>query len=250
MVAIDLPGHGLGATFPPSYFERPLNMDDFSTEESVFADIPLSAFTASIVDGVRTAKAGGAKRVILVSHSMGGVPMTFAAEEVADEIDGLIYISACMMPPGKPWGDYFEVPTQADEKVGPLLIGDASQIGCARLDPLSADPTYREAFKAALAADVDDDVLQAALNMMIPDAPFQMYFEVPLLTTTGFGALKRSFVKCTEDYAIRLATQDLAIADLDAAFPDNPTRTVEVASSHEVMLSKPKELAEAMIGLA
>ncbi|MEM8987648.1 MAG: alpha/beta fold hydrolase [Pseudomonadota bacterium] len=250
VILLDLPGHGLNATFPSSYFQRPLDMATFAAEKSAMADIPLIDFTASVISGVRTAKAGGAERVIVVGHSMGGVPMTFAGEAAAEEIDALVYVSACMMPPGKPWGDYFEVSGQVDEKVGSIMIGDPAQTGCVRCDPLSDSPIYRSAIKAALAADVNDDVLSAALNMMIPDAPFSMYFETPNLTPERFGSVKRIFIKCTEDFTIRPTTQDLMIADLNAAFPQNPTHVYEIASSHEVMLSKPTDLSETMIDLA
>ena len=249
-IPLDLPGHGLGAKFPPSYFKRPLDMDTFAEEASHMADIDLDAFTDTVVGAVEQAKAGGAERVIVVGHSMGGVPITFAGEKAADQIDTLVFVTACMMPPGKAWAEYFGVPSQGDAKLGPILIGDPSVTGGLRWDPLSTDEDYLSAAKAALAHDVDDDVLAAAMNMLTPDAPISMYSEVPNLKNDRFGSLKRVFVKCTEDWTIRPDTQDLMIKDLDDAYPDNPTQVHEIQSSHEVMLSKPKELAEVLLKVA
>lgn len=249
-IPLDLPGHGLDAKFPPSYFQRPLDMESFATETSHMAEIGLDAITQSVVDAIEQARAGGAGRVIVVGHSMGGVPITFAGEQAADQIDTLVFVTACMMPPGKPWAEYFGVPSQADSLLGSVIIGDPAVTGGLRWDPLSTDQEYLAAARAALAHDVDDDVLAAAMNLLTPDAPISIYSVAPELTEERFGSLGRVFVKCSQDWTLRPATQDLMIQELDAAFPDNPTIVHEIDSSHEVMLAKPKELADVLLAVA
>ncbi len=246
-MALDLPGHGLHAKFPSSYLKRPLDIEAFAAEPSFMKDIDLDAYVTAVTTAVDQAKAGGAERVIVVGHSMGGVPITFAGEKAAEKIDTLVFLTACMMPPGKPWAEYFGVPSQADAKLGPVLIGDPGKIGGLRWDPRSQDAEYLAAAKAALAHDVDDQVLAAAMNLLSPDAPAAIYGVAPDLTPERFGSLKRVFIKCTEDWTIRPGTQDLMISDLDAAYPDNATTVFEIVSSHEVMLSKPKELADTLL---
>ncbi len=249
-IPLDLPGHGLDAKFPPSYFKRPLDADAFAAEKSHMADIGLDAYTDAVVGAVEQAKAGGAERVVVVGHSMGGVPITFAGEKAAEQIDTLVFLTACMMPPGKPWAEYFAVPSQGDALLGPVLIGDPGVTGALRWDPLSTDRDYLAAAKAALAHDVDDNVLAAAMNLLTPDAPAAIYGVAPELTGAGYGSLERVFIKCSQDWTIRPGTQDLMIADLDAAYPDNPTKVLDIDTSHEVMLSKPRELADALLSVA
>ena len=249
-IPLDLPGHGLDAKFPPSYSRRPLDVEAFANERSHMADISLDDLRDAVIDAVDQAVAGGAERVIVVGHSMGGVPMTFAAEQAAEKIDTLVFVTACMMPPGKPWAEYFGVPEQGDSKLGSVLIGDPAVTGGLRWDPRSTDPTYLAEARAALAHDVDEDVLRAAMNMLTPDAPASIYGVVPELTEERFGSLRRVFIKCSQDWTLRPGTQDLMISDLDAAYPANPTIVHEMDASHEVMLSKPRELAALLLTIA
>ena len=88
------------------------------------------------------------------------------------------------------------------------------------------------------------------MNLLTPDAPASIYGVVPELTKDRFGSLKRVFVKCTQDWTIRPGTQDLMIEDLDTAYPGNKTVVHELDSSHEVMLSKPEELAMVLLKIA
>ena len=246
VIAVDFPGHGLDAKFPKAYAD-PLDAEAFATEPSVIADIPLSDFVATVTNAVDQAKAGGAERVVVVGHSMGGWPITFAGEEAADKIDTLIFLTACMGPPDAPWANYFAVPEQEGTKLGDVLSADPAVVGSFRWNPRSKDPAFLETAKAALVADGDDDVIAAALNMLTPDAPAAIYSEVPTLTADRYGSVDRVFIKCTEDFTLRPALQDLMVSDLNAAFPDKPVRVFEMQSSHEPMLSRPEELAETLL---
>ena len=246
VIAPDFPGHGLNAKFPKAYAD-PLDAEAFATEPSFMAGIPLSDFTATVINAVDQAKAGGAERVIVVGHSMGGVPITFAGEEAADKIDTLIFLAACMGPPNVPYANYFAAPEQEGSKLRDILSADSRVVGALRWNPRSKDPAFLTAAKAALVADGDDDVIAAALNMLTPDAPVAMYGDEPALTADRYGSLDRVFIKCTQDYTLRPALQDRMINDLNAAFPDKPVRVFEMQSSHEPMLSRPKELAETLL---
>ena len=246
VIALDFPGHGLNAKFPKSYAD-PLDVEAFATEPSFIAGIPLSDFAATVINAVDQAKAGGAERVVVVGHSMGGVPITFAGEEAADKIDTLIFLTACMGPPNAPYANYLTAPEQEGSKLGNILSADPGVVGALRWNPRSKDPAFLEAAKAALVADGDDDVIAAAMNMLTPDAPVAIYGEEPALTADRYGRIDRVFIKCTQDYTLRPALQDRMISDLNAAFPDKPVRVFEMQSSHEPMLSRPEELAETLL---
>ncbi len=92
VVARDLPGHGLLAKFPTSYFNRPLPLpDDFNTEPSPVTSVSLDDYVqqvSNIVDEL--AKLGS--KVILVGHSMAGIILNAVGEKLGPElIQGLVY---------------------------------------------------------------------------------------------------------------------------------------------------------------
>ena len=249
-LAIDLPGHGSHAQFPKSYFDRPLNVDAFSTAASAMAAIPSDAFYNAVTKAVNDAKTGGAENIIVVGHSMAGVPITFAAERAASSISQLVYLCSFLMPPGKPGGAYLEVPEMSASKFLQCLLADPHEIGALRLDPHSADADYQALLKDTLAADVDDSVFRAACNALTPDAPAAMYGDVPELTEVNYGALKRHYIKCTLDKTIPLAAQELMIAESDAAWPHNPTVVHSLEASHSPYLSMPEKLADVLCKIA
>ncbi|WP_169054234.1 alpha/beta fold hydrolase [Nitratireductor sp. XY-223] len=88
-VAIDLPGHGLNARLPGTFGGRPLDAAAFATEPSPLAGIGIGEYAAAVVAGAERARAAGAEKVIAVGHSMGGVPITFAAAGSPQLFDGL-----------------------------------------------------------------------------------------------------------------------------------------------------------------
>ena len=89
-LAIDLPGHGEHALIPDSYAALPLSQNQFTTELSKLAHLTASDYAAAVADAAHAARLAGARRVIGVGHSMGGVPLTFAAGTHPHLFDGLI----------------------------------------------------------------------------------------------------------------------------------------------------------------
>jgi hypothetical protein len=69
------------------------------------------------------------------------------------------------------------------------------------------------------------------------------------LTRDGWGSVRRTYLTCARDMAIRPALQAKFIAEADAAFPDNPTSVVPLDASHSPFLSMPTALAEVVINL-
>jgi hypothetical protein len=63
------------------------------------------------------------------------------------------------------------------------------------------------------------------------------------LTNDGWGSVRRTYLTCARDMAIRPALQARFIAEADVAFPDNPTTVVALDASHSPFLSIPDEVA-------
>lgn len=243
-VAIDLPGHGLNAVNPKAFATRPLDPAAFASEPSSLAAIGIDAFADAVIAGADRARAAGATRIFAVGHSMGGVPITFAAAKAPEKFAGLVYVAALAPTPGKPAGAYLELEDQhKNSKIGAVIMADPAKVGALRMDPRSTDPAYLAGAKEALAADVDDTLLAAVMHLLTPDAPAAMYGEMAKFDDR-FGALKRTFIRCANDLTVMPSTCEAIVADMNAAWPASKTALVDLASSHEPMFSMPEELAK------
>lgn len=246
-IAIDLPGHGLNARNPKSFLNRPLDPAAFATEPSALAGIPIDDYAAAVADAARRARAANAERVVAVGHSMGGVPVTFAAAQAPDLFDAIVYVAALAPTPGKPAGAYLAGEDQAaNSKIGNVIMADPAAIGALRMDPRSTDPAYVAGAKEALASDVEDDLLAQVMHMLTPDAPVAMYGDT-VEFADGFAELKKTYIRCSKDNTVMSSTADAIVADMTAAFPGNATSLVDIDSSHEAMFGAPAALAEALI---
>ena len=191
-LAIDLPGHGLDAVIPDSFRSRPLDPSAFGTEPSAIAGIGIDSFADAVIAAADRVRAMGADRVVAVGHSMGGVPITFAAAKSPEKFASLVYIAALLPTPGKPAGFYTTLEDQtARSKIGGLIAADPAVIGALRFDPRTEDSAMLTAGKEALAADVDDALWTTAMHMFTPDAPAAMYGQMADFTQ-GFGALEKN----------------------------------------------------------
>ena len=196
------------------------------------------------------ARAMGAERVFAVGHSMGGVPISFAAARAPEKFTGLVYVAALAPAPEKPAGAYIALEEQQKEsKLGPIVAADPAVVGALRIDPRSEDEAILKAGKEALAADVDDELWATAMHLLTPDAPVSMYGEVAEFAP-GYEGLKRTFIRCNQDQTIVNSTCEAIVADMNAAWPSSPTPPIDLESSHEAMFSKPEALADLIIAAA
>ena len=246
-IAIDFPGHGLNAVTPRSFRTRPLDAEAFATEPSALAEIGVGQFADTVIAAADRARAMGAERVFAVGHSMGGVPITFAAARAPEKFTGLIYLAALAPAPEKPAGAYLGLEEQAKEsKLGAIFAADPAVVGALRIDPRSQDEAIRQAGKEALAADVDDDLWATAMHLFTPDAPVSMYGEMAEFAP-GYEGLKRTFIRCNQDQTLVNSTCDAIVADMNAAWPSSPTPLIDLEASHEAMFSQPDALADLLI---
>jgi pimeloyl-ACP methyl ester carboxylesterase len=249
-VAIDLPGHGLSASFPASYFQRPINPGVFSSEISPLSQISLADHANAILSAVDDLAAAGFSQITVLGHSLAGVAITLAAERSPQKINKLIYLSAFMPVTARPAGAYFGTPQGMQSQLNRLVVADPTTIGASRIDPRSADASYIATARSALCADASDTASQAMMSMMSCDEP-AMSFSTPTgATASRWGSVPRSYIACTQDNAVTPDLQALFVSEADALTPSNKTDVRGFASSHCPFVSKPALLADLIATLA
>lgn len=248
VLAVDMPGHGVGARFPDGYLDVPQDLARLAAAPSPLTGLDLGAYRAHVTGLLRGLAGRGP--VVLVGHSLGGVTLNAVGEASPELVRRLVYLTA-LMPVARPAaGAYFDHPTMATSRALPLFIGDPARTGAVRLNARSADRAFRAAAKAAFYGDVSDEAFAAAANLLTPDEPEAVFGGNAGVTAARWGRVPRTYIRCSEDAAIPLAAQDLFIAEADALVPDRRTTVRTLRSSHSPFLSMPDELSRVLIEAA
>ncbi|MEV0622263.1 alpha/beta fold hydrolase [Nonomuraea sp. NPDC050404] len=246
-VAVDLAGHGLYARRPRWFTEQPYDREAVGTEVSPVADVSLNDAAELLTSQIK--RIGDGEPVTVVAHSAAGPVLTRTAQQTPELVAHAVYVSAYMPASGVPAVAYTRLPEAADDQVAPLLQGDPAQMGALRLDFATDDAAYRQRLREAFYGDVDPALADAATGLLTPDGPIGIMLGTTALTHDGWGSVRRTYIVCTRDMAIRPGVQAKFISEADAAFPDNPTSVVTVDASHSPFLSIPGELADVLIPL-
>src|SRR5690606_35768208 len=90
-VAVDLPGHGFGATYTRAY-QAPQDPEVLAAAPGAIKGVTLADNAAHLIGILERAKRNGP--VILVAHSRGGITATAAANARPDLIDRIVYVAA------------------------------------------------------------------------------------------------------------------------------------------------------------
>ncbi|MEV4170777.1 alpha/beta fold hydrolase [Nonomuraea sp. NPDC049709] len=240
-VAVDMAGHGLYARRPQWFTEPPYNPEAVRTEVSPVGDVSLDDAAELLTSQVK--RIGGGEPVTVVAHSAAGPVLTRVAQRTPELVAHAVYLTAYMPASDVPAAAYTRLPEAADDQVAPLLQGDPAQTGALRLDLATDDAAYRQGLYEAFYGDVDPVLADAATGLLTPDGPIGIMLGTTTLTHDGWGSVRRTYLTCTRDMAIRPGVQAKFISEADAAFPDNPTSVVALDASHSPFLSMPGELA-------
>ncbi len=206
--AVDLPGRGAN---PAEAAER-----------------TLEAYSRHVADRVEAA--GGP--VVLVGHSMGGMPITGAAELVPDRIAALVYVTAFLPNDGQALVQLADDDPEA--LVLPnLVVDEASGLCTVR------EGALRETFYGECSA---GDATWAAAQL-VPESLAAMAAPAHV-TEDRAGSVRRIYVECVRDRAISIAKQ----RELWAARPCERVLTME--TDHSPFLSAPQELAGHLLAVA
>lgn len=158
--------------------------------------------------------------VILVGHSYGGMVITQAGDD--RKVQGLVYLAAFAPDAGESVASLAEQPLPQGESSAPLLPPRGGY--------LLVDPTK---FPAAFAADVD---ISTTRFMAAAQVPWGLEAVQTPITKVAWKAKPSHFMVTTKDMMIP-PTFQRAFAKRARA------TTVEIESSHAVMLSHPDKVA-------
>jgi pimeloyl-ACP methyl ester carboxylesterase len=248
-LAVDLPGHGPGATIPSGWLGG-RDPGALRTQRSGMAGIGTADDVAAVVDVLRRAREHGP--VVLVGTSRGGLTLTAVGNAAPELVDRLVYVSAwCCVDATVT--EYSAGPEHAQSLLsdtGLAPLADPGTVGALRLDWGTGDAAVLDRLQAAILADGTRAELLAFLHHMEPDESIVVDEAATRGDAATWGRIPRTYVRLTADRAMPLALQDRFIAEADALTPDNPTDVRSLESSHVRFQIHPGGLVEILDGLA
>jgi pimeloyl-ACP methyl ester carboxylesterase len=176
--------------------------------------------------------------VVLVGHSSGGIFVSQAAEERAEKIRTLAFLSGFVMANGESGREAMRPGSDPGTKLPPLF----------RLDfrpgtkiPLQTriDVSNPDAVKFAFYNDCSDADARAAIARLVPE-PTAPSGQPVRLTPERFGRVDKAYIFCSTDNAISLGKQ----REFAAKWPMRKVVTLD--SSHSPFLSMPARLAQVL----
>lgn len=171
--------------------------------------------------------------VILAGHSRGGLVISQAAEAAPQAMDALVYICAMMLPSGISRAEFkkLEEPNPAFDAIISPVFGGAGTI----VDPAAGRDVFAQLSDQRLAD-------QAMARLMIePHGPRAAPLQ---LSPARFGSLPRTYIECSQDRTIPISSQRKMQHLLPGA------AVVTLYADHSPFLSRPQELAAALIAAA
>lgn len=201
VIAPDLPGHGFGD-----------NPDSISLE----------TYTRFVVDLIREQ----AEPVILVGHSMSGIVISQAAEQIPEKIRRLVYLNAYLLQDGQ---TMFEMAKKDSEG----LVFSNLEVSRNRKTARIKETVLREAFYN----DCNDEDFNFARDKLVPQplAPISTPIHI---TKERWGRVPRSYIECSMDRAITNSIQQEMHTNITC---ESVSR---LESGHSPFLSVPEKLAE------
>jgi pimeloyl-ACP methyl ester carboxylesterase len=248
-LTLDLPGAGVNAIAPTSLALRPFDPAAFAAERSPIAGVTQEERTQAVVALVKEAASLGDGRVILVGHSAGGMTVSAVAEQVPDLLRAVVYLSGFMVPNGMPLLAMLQHETFSSALAPGLFVGDPTAIGATRIHAGSTDEAYRSLLKAAFYGDVSESDFTRAASRLHCDEPNTGAVALSGITPERFGTVPRHYIRCTQDRAVPVTSQDHMIAAVDGTI-GGKTTTHTLESSHSPFLSQPAILSRILMGIA
>ncbi|MFK7867226.1 MAG: alpha/beta hydrolase [Alphaproteobacteria bacterium] len=247
-IAPDLPQSGFKASLPASHQQLDFDMDKFIQEPSATAKITMQDLTDCTLQAIDQAWALDPKQVVVVGHSMGGMPLSFAGCAAPEKISKLVYLAAITPTAQRSAMDYLKLEAQQqDSLLSSLYLGNPKKIGALRINPRWFDAEYQAKIKQALAADIDDQSWSNMVERLTPDAPASIYREQPVFSD-AFHLIPNHHVICSHDQALVPALGQAIYDDMAQSAHDICLHSL--TSAHEPMLSMPAQLASLFIDIA
>jgi pimeloyl-ACP methyl ester carboxylesterase len=223
-----------GAWMGAAVWQRSAALLRDAGHEVLVPDLPARGGDATLARYVAAVReAAGAREVVLVGHSFGGIVISAAAEAMPGQVRGLVFVAGYVPRDGE--SAYALSQRDPESLVGRFW----RQEDPARFSPASIAP---EGIVATFCADCapDDAAWLVARHRAEPVPPLG----TPVALGAGFAAVPKGYVLTTQDRTITPALQRAMIAAAGIA------RVVELPTSHAPMLAAPEPLARAIATLS
>ena len=199
----------------------------------------MAEHTRPVRDVIEAAK----QPVILVGHSLGGVSVTYLAQQIPEKIARVVYIAGMVFANGESGvAGIITEPEAANhpdaQDLASLLLPADNPMG------LTLDMSDLDKVRRVFYADCDDDVVAAAVTALVPTQSILPLLWVSDITPDRFGSLPRVYIETIEDHAIPISTQRAMQARVPGA------TVVTAQSSHSPFLSQPDTVAEMLLSAA
>lgn len=246
--AITLPGAGAISAKPQSYWAKPFDAAEFSTEPSPNAGVQQHQRTQAAINAVRKLNDRTGGKTVLIGHSLGGLTISPVAEAIPDELAAVVYLTAFLLPPGMVAGEIIQSDMMEDN-VPSLFMADPEKIGALRIHPQSEDADYIARARMTFYADLSDEQFEKALGQLHPDEPAQVAGIPSDTSKEQFGRVPRHYIECTQDRAISIAAQREMVRLVDDAM-ENKSTVHTLETSHSPFYSQPAKLAQLLADIA
>lgn len=198
--------------------------------------LTIGDFADSLVQDV---DAAGFERFVLVGHSMGGLTISEVAGRVPDRVEHLVYVS-CMVPPEG--GSAIEALPADLQAMTRDAVEEARRGGANPIGGLD-----EETIRLMFCNDMDEEQTRFVLDRTGTEAAVVLAEPV---TRTGVPAgLPKTFVKLLQDQSLPPDHQDVLVQNLRDS-PGGDVDVVTIDAGHDVMISRPKELADVLNRIA
>jgi pimeloyl-ACP methyl ester carboxylesterase len=169
----------------------------------------------------------GISQAIVVAHSISGVIAHELVVIASQRIAGMVFLSAVIPIPGKPSLSALPFGMRTELTIGQWL---------AKWD-LTPTKAVQQYIAEKLCHDLDEAATRDMLERGTNPEPIALFFQPT--SRLPLPDVPCTYVKLTNDRALHPTVQDQMAARIHAP-------VVEIASGHTVMLSRPKELADAL----
>ncbi|KAK4784085.1 hypothetical protein SAY86_018453 [Trapa natans] len=179
------------------------------------------------------------KRVILIGHSYGGLPIALAAERFPEKVAAAVFLTAYMPGCSSPLGHLLQEYFRRGNETQFLDCTFSLEQGQQKLPTWAAfGPKY---MANTLYAGCQSEDLEMAEKLIRPGQLFVDEMMRYVLTEEKYGRVKKVFILCEEDEVMNVDFQRFLIQNS----PPDHVKIMEGAY-HMAMLSKPKELQQCL----
>ena len=170
--------------------------------------------------------------VVLVGHSFGGSVVSRVSQEIPERLARLVFHTAFVVEDGASVNDNFPQ-DQTDAFAAAAASSPDNTVAC-----------QWEVFRDLFIQDASPEAARTVWERLVPQ-PFSPWAEKLDLAQFHRGELPRSFIAVADDLALPPGTWHPHMSSRLGTF-----KLVEMGGSHEVMFTRPAELARALVDAA